>query len=252
MQFDKKTLSSSWKYLIGIPLLAGGFLVLKSPSKPDDQIKQIETAVLIPETRQAPGVETTAAEPMVASTATKPTAAAPETASISEPVDPISREEQVQFRQQLDRFTDLQEIALKTKHEKERLKEWYRDDEMLRAASRFLSGTPEVRDESTVKMQQETTEFLIEAVKDGSELAVEAVLDILKSPNLENPAIAKEVRQLMAENQAELLYETVPTVPAIADFVRRQASPIQKAIYKNIHEIYQQNLAESKAELAQK
>lgn len=254
MQFDKKLIRQYWKYSIGIPLIAGGFLLFKPTEKKEIDVTQIEGAVLVPEDQSQNADPTKAALPGVAPGELSTEAQTPSlpATAVAERVNPISKEEQRQFRQELDRYIDLQEIALKTAHEKERLKEWYRDPDMIRSVRDFLSGTPENLDEGTLKMHQEATEFLIEAVKDQSEVAVEAVLDVLKNPNLENPAVAKEVRQVMAESQAELLYETVPNVPAIADFVRSQASPTQKAIYKNIHEIYQQNLKESQAELARK
>jgi hypothetical protein len=135
--------------------------------------------------------------------------------------------------------------------EKKRQREQaYRDSALFESLTRLLRAAE--ASDLTVTQQNSASEFLQDAMEQGSELAFATVLDVLESGVIESAEVPMATREHLGGIAGELMFQYVAYEPeGIGMLEQSLPGPVSRAIFKNVMSVREANLSESLQELSQ-
>jgi len=151
----------------------------------------------------------------------------------------------------IQKFKVIQAKVFKSKEDQATLKKMLSDSGYLLQLGLYLKTLQNVEGEDFKANQNAVMDLLVEALKSGDAVAAEqAILDIVKDPQVEDEKIAFKSRELLAEIKAELLYQSTSIKPGLSDqFERILPGPVSQKIWKNVQQQQSDNLALSSDEI---
>ncbi|MCE3010147.1 MAG: hypothetical protein LW875_06005 [Proteobacteria bacterium] len=132
---------------------------------------------------------------------------------------------------------------------KNRREQAYRDSALFDSLTRLLRAAES--SENVLAQQNSASEFLQDAMEQGSELAFATVLDVVQSGVIENTEVSMATREHLGGIAGELMFHYVAHEPeAIGKLEQSLPGPVSRAIFKNVMSVREANLSESLQELS--
>jgi len=157
-----------------------------------------------------------------------------------------------QMVQDLQKFQSLQVKSLPSLEEENIKKELLRNSFFLKGAGFILQNTKFMSDPSYLQAENAALDLLIEALRSGDrKVAFQVIQKVIQDPQIEDPQISLETRKTLAGIKAELLFHSTALYPS--QFQGLEASlpgPVSQKIWQNVQEQQNENLAESRREIA--
>jgi hypothetical protein len=159
--------------------------------------------------------------------------------------------EMPQLEKALATYKDLNQVIIKSPDQKKAFKNLFTQLNIDDAKKYLMS--PESDKTETVTMSHVTAvDFLSAAILNNPSYAVAAIFEIVKDNQIESKNLPIAVRQLMAEDKAALMYNTLAQSKELAAQVGAAAlSPATKVIHNNVLNEYKLNLMASQVEVAE-
>lgn len=153
--------------------------------------------------------------------------------------------------ERIQKFKVIQAKVFKSKDDQANLKKMLLDSKYLFELGLYLKTLQNIEGEDFKDNQNAVMDLLVEALKAGdSQVAEQAILGIIKDPQVEDEKIPLKSRELLAGVKAELLYQSSSIKPALSEqFEKVLPGPVSQKIWKNVQQQQADNLALSSYEM---